>query len=108
MNLDFFRAAWDVLSSSNIYEGGLRFAIVLALVAAGEWIAEKAGTINISVQGTLLAGAFASAMGFPLSENLASGLGLPSWLVPEMWLGILLGASAGWQWPGCKPISATA
>ena len=104
MNLDFFRATGDILSNSNVYEGGLRFAIVLALVAAGEWIAEKAGTINISVEGMLLGGAFAAATAFPLSENLASGWGLPAparqlaillGQMPAMWLGILLGAAAG-------------
>ena len=79
--LDFFPAMGNIMKNSTIYESGLRFAIVLALVAAGEWIAEKSGTINISVEGMLLGGAFASAMGQHLFGSI--------------WLAILLGAVAG-------------
>ena len=38
-------------------------AVVLLFAASGELIAEKAGTINISLEAMLLAGAFAAAVG---------------------------------------------
>lgn len=74
MNWDFFEAIGDVASQSSVYEGGLRFAIVLAFVAAGEWIAERAGTLNISVEGMLLGGAFAAAAGQHMTGSVTMGL----------------------------------
>ena len=78
---DFFSAIGDVLSSETTYSSGWRLAVALAFVAVGEWIAERAGTINISVEGSMLAGAFAAAMGFDASGSVAVGL--------------LIGAAAG-------------
>lgn len=78
---DFFSAIGDVLSSESTYSGGLRLAAVLAFVASGEWIAERAGTLNISVEAMLLGGAFNSAYGYHLTESIA--------------IGILFGAVAG-------------
>lgn len=78
---DFFSAVGDVLSNESTYSGGFRLAVVLALVAAGEWIAERAGTLNISVEAMLLGGAFNSALGYHLTESVA--------------IGILFGAIAG-------------
>lgn len=86
MNWDFFEAIGDVASQSSVYEGGMRFAIVLAFVAAGEWIAEKAGTLNISVEAMLLGGAFASAAGLHLSDSVSVGLAL----------GLAAGAAVAW------------
>ena len=36
---------------------------VLLFAASGELVAEKSGTINISLEGMMLAGAFAAAVG---------------------------------------------
>lgn len=55
-------AVWDVLTSSVTYESAARFAVLLLFAASGEWVAERAGTLNISVEGMLLSGAFAAAM----------------------------------------------
>lgn len=55
-------AVWDVLSNAVTYESAARFAVLLLFAASGEWVAERAGTLNISVEGMLLSGAFASAM----------------------------------------------
>ena len=43
-------AVGDVLSSEAMYQSAMRFAIVLAFAAAGEWVAERAGTLNISIE----------------------------------------------------------
>ena len=47
----------------------MRFAIVLAFAAIGEWIAERAGTMNISVEGMILTGAFTAAVVYDLTGN---------------------------------------
>ena len=55
-------AFWDVLSSGTAYTAATRFAAVLIFAAVGEWVAERSGTLNISVEAMLLAGAFGAAM----------------------------------------------
>jgi simple sugar transport system permease protein len=55
-------AILDVLTSAVTYESAARFAVLLLFAASGEWVAERAGTLNISVEGMLLSGAFASAL----------------------------------------------
>ncbi len=70
----FFEAVWDIFTSDSTYQIGALFAGLLLLAACGEWIAERAGTINISVEGMLLAGAFTSAVGYDLSGSVIVGL----------------------------------
>ena len=50
--------------------------------ATGEWVAERAGTLNISVEGMLLAGAFGAALG-------------TYWVAWGGVLGVLVGCAAG-------------
>ncbi len=70
----FFSAAWDVMSSDSTYLNTALFAAFLAFAASGEWVAERAGTLNISVEGMLLAGAFTSAVGFDITGSIAIGM----------------------------------
>jgi len=67
-------AMWDVLSSGSTYSSTMRFATLLAMAAVGEWVAERAGTMNISVEGMILNGAFTAALGSHLTGNVAVGL----------------------------------
>ncbi len=60
---DLLHAIWDVVSSDSLYESTMRFSALLAFAAIGEWVAERTGTINISVEGMMLCGAFGSALG---------------------------------------------
>lgn len=69
--MDFLDA---VFTASILYESAFRLAVVLAFVAVGEWVAERSGTLNISVEGMLLAGAFFGAWGYQLGDNAAVGL----------------------------------
>jgi general nucleoside transport system permease protein len=71
---DFVSAVWNVFTSDTMYFSAFRLAALLAFAAAGEWIAERAGTLNISVEGMMLAGAFASAVGYDLTTNAVVGL----------------------------------
>ncbi|MEM9711870.1 MAG: ABC transporter permease [Actinomycetota bacterium] len=68
-------AIWDVLSSEVTYSSAVRFAALLLFAACGEWVAERAGTLNISVEGMILAGAFAAAVGYDrFGGSVAAGL----------------------------------
>ena len=58
----FFSAIGDVVTNEVTYSGAMRFAALLAFAAIGETIAEKAGTLNISLEGMVLGGAFAGAL----------------------------------------------
>lgn len=68
--MDFFTAVWDIFSSDSTYLNGALFAGLLLFAASGEWIAERAGTINISVEAMLLAGAFTGAVGFDITDSI--------------------------------------
>ena len=70
----FFDAVADVFSSSTMYESAFRLGVLLAFAAVGEWIAERSGTLNISVEGMLLAGAFAAVLGFQIGDSAAIGV----------------------------------
>ena len=78
---NFLGAMGDVFRSASLYASTMRFAALLAIAAVGEWIAEKAGTINISVESMILTGAFAAAMGSSTAHSV--------------WVGLLYGALAG-------------
>ena len=72
--MDFLNAVLDIFTSQSTYVNGALFGGLLLFAASGEWIAERAGTINISVEAMLLAGAFTSAIGYHLSGSSAVGL----------------------------------
>lgn len=68
--MEFLDAFWDIFSSDSTYLNGALFAGLLLFAASGEWIAERAGTINISVEAMLLSGAFTGAIGFDLTDSV--------------------------------------
>lgn len=69
--MEFFDAVRDIFTSDSTYLNGALFAGLLLFAASGEWIAERAGTINISVEAMLLSGAFTGAIGFDLTDSVA-------------------------------------
>jgi simple sugar transport system permease protein len=72
--MDFLSAVWEIFTSETLYGSAVRLGGFLVFAALGELVAEKAGTINISVEGSLLAGAFAGVMGYHLTGNTVIGL----------------------------------
>lgn len=64
----------DVMSSATMYQSTLRFAIVLAFAAVGEWVAERSGTLNISVEAMLIGGAFSGGVIYTSTGSTALGL----------------------------------
>lgn len=71
---DFLRAIYDIFSSEATYGNGALFAAFLAFAATGEWVAERSGTLNISVEGMLLSGAFSAVIGYHITGSVAVGL----------------------------------
>lgn len=71
---DFISAVGEVLTSESAYLNAFTFAVFLTFVASGEWVAERGGTINISVEGMALAAAFGAAMGVHMTGSLVVGL----------------------------------
>ena len=59
----FLSALADIATNESAYRNAVIAATVLLFAALGELVAEKAGTINISLEGMMLAGAFAAAAG---------------------------------------------
>lgn len=71
---DFLSAAADIFVSESSYLNAALFAGLLIFAASGEWVAERAGTINISIEAMILSGAFAAAVGFHLSGSIIVGI----------------------------------
>ncbi|NOX22822.1 MAG: ABC transporter permease [Actinobacteria bacterium] len=78
---DILAAIADIFTSPTMYSSAVRLGGFLAFAALGELVAEKAGTINISVEGSLLAGAFAGAVGYDMTGST--------------WVGLLFGVVGG-------------
>lgn len=71
---DILSALVDVFTSETVYSSAVRIGGFLAFAALGELVAEKAGTINISVEGSLLAGAFTGAVAYDMTGSTWVGL----------------------------------
>ena len=67
--------------TTTILSSAMRLSVPLAFAACGEYVAERAGTLNISVEAMLLGGAFSAAL-------TASQTGSPT-------LGLMAGAVCG-------------
>lgn len=78
---DFFNALGHIANNESAYRNAVIAAVVLLLAASGELVAEKAGTINISLEAMMLAGAFAGAVGMHT--------------VDSVWLSLLFAMLAG-------------
>ena len=72
--MDFFSALGSIFSAEALYVSAFQLSVVFLFAASGEWVAERAGTLNISVEGMLLAGAFGSALGIHWVSSSAFGL----------------------------------
>jgi simple sugar transport system permease protein len=57
-----------------IVDSAVRFAVVIGFAALGEFVAERAGTLNISVEAMMLSGAFGGAWGSSVLGNGPLGL----------------------------------
>lgn len=71
----------DTLLTVATLSAGLRLAVPVALAALGALVGERAGVLNLGIEGTMLTGALTGYL-------VADGTGSP-------WLGLLAGALAG-------------
>ena len=74
MIASLFHAIGDVTSSRAMYESAIRFGVVLAFAAIGEWVAERSGTLNISIQAMMIGGAYTSAVTWSSCNNVPVAL----------------------------------
>lgn len=61
-------------STSTILSSAVHLSVPLSFAACGEYVAERAGTLNISVEAMMLSGAYAGAIGSSVTHS--AGLGL--------------------------------
>lgn len=61
--MDVLDALGSIFSADALYISAFQLSVVFLFAASGEWVAERAGTLNISVEGMVLAGAFGAALG---------------------------------------------
>jgi ABC-type uncharacterized transport system permease subunit len=73
---DFLNALGDIATNESAYRNAMIAAAVLLFAALGELVAEKAGTINISLEGMMLAGAFAAAAGVDVTGSTWAALAM--------------------------------
>ncbi len=85
---------WGELSFwSLVLAGAVRLATPVVLAALGELIAERSGTINLGIEGMMLAGAFAGAWG---AAEGGWGAGIVVALLAGAALGALMAATVLW------------
>jgi general nucleoside transport system permease protein len=66
---EFLDALGDILSSETMYDNAVIVAMLLVFAASGEFVAERAGTINISLEAMMLGGAFSCAVFYDLTAS---------------------------------------
>ncbi len=59
---------------TTILSAAVRLSVPLLFAACGEYVAERAGTLNLSVEAMMLSGAYAGAMGASVMHNAGAGL----------------------------------
>ena len=70
----FASAMWQAFTRSNSWATFFSLSMIFVIAGSGEWVAERAGTINISVEGMILGGHFAAAYVFEKWHNTVLGL----------------------------------
>jgi len=78
-----------VNSVTTILSSTVRLSVPLLFAACGEYVAERAGTLNLSVEAMMLSGAYAGALGSSVMHNAAAGL------VWGIAVGVVVGAVQG-------------
>jgi simple sugar transport system permease protein len=63
-----------VNSLTTILSSAVRLSIPLSFAACGEYVAERAGTLNLSVEAMMLSGAYAGTIGSSVTHNAGAGL----------------------------------
>lgn len=72
--MSFFEALWNLATTDALWISAFQLSVLFVFAASGEWVAERAGTLNISVEAMLLAGAFGAVVGDKLFGAVVAGL----------------------------------
>lgn len=67
-------AVGSALGTEALYVSAFQLAVVFLFAASGEWVAERAGTLNISLEAMLLGGAFGAAVGMYWTSQPGVGI----------------------------------
>lgn len=70
----FLSAIGTLLGSEGMWVSAFQLSILFVFAASGEWVAERAGTLNISIEAMLLAGAFGAVVGNKMVGQPVAGL----------------------------------
>jgi simple sugar transport system permease protein len=69
-------ALLDILSSTALYAAAVRLAIPVFFAALGETFAERAGLVNVGLEGMVLGGAFGGVLGAWAAGSVIAGIGV--------------------------------
>jgi ABC-type uncharacterized transport system permease subunit len=72
--VDLPGALWNLFTTESLYVSAFQLSVLFLFAGTGEWVAERAGTLNISVEGMLLAGAFGAVVGNEVLDSTFAGL----------------------------------
>jgi general nucleoside transport system permease protein len=64
----------EIFVSSAFYAAAVRLTVPILFAALGETIAERAGLVNVGLEGMMLTGAFGGVLGSYLTGNAVAGL----------------------------------
>ena len=79
---------WSAIIGIGLFASGLQLAMPTALAAVGETISERAGVLNLGLEGMLLAAAFASFVGAYYTSSATAGVA--AGVATGMTLGLLM------------------
>lgn len=85
-------AVWDILLSASFWAAAIRIASPLILATMGELICERAGVLNLGIEGIMVCGAFSGWMAVYLGAGLWTGVATA--MLAGMLFGLLHGTLA--------------
>ena len=75
--------AIEILFTASLWAAAIRIASPLIFGTLGELICERAGVLNLGIEGIMTAGAFAGWLTVFLGGDLWLGVSLPPWWAPS-------------------------
>ena len=67
---------FDIVTSATLYAAAIRLALPIFLAALGETFAERAGLVNVGLEGMMLMGAFGAVLGSDVTGSALAGVAI--------------------------------